>query len=74
MPLLRQFCATLHDQSDRYRRIFLKNNKPDRNVPKEHAEIAQAVIERHTREAAQLLRRHIERTGRNVQIKLSAQA
>jgi GntR family carbon starvation induced transcriptional regulator len=32
MPLLRQFCATLHDQSDRYRRIFLKKHKPDRNV------------------------------------------
>jgi GntR family transcriptional regulator, carbon starvation induced regulator len=74
MPLLRQFCATLHDQSDRYRRIFLKNNKPDRNVPKEHIAIAQAVIERRTREAAQLLRHHIERTGRNVQIELSAQA
>ena len=36
--------------------------------------IAQAVIERRTREAAQLLRHHIERTGRNVQIELSAQA
>ncbi len=45
MPLLRQFCATLHDQSDRYRRIFLKTHAPDRNVADEHAAIADAVIE-----------------------------
>jgi GntR family transcriptional regulator, carbon starvation induced regulator len=73
MPLLRQFCATLNDQSDRYRRIFLKNNKPDRNVPKEHSAIAQAVVKRRTREASQMLRNHIERTGRNVLAALSAQ-
>jgi GntR family carbon starvation induced transcriptional regulator len=47
---------------------------PGRNVLKEHIAIAQAVIERRTREAAQLLRHHIERTGRNVQIEPSAQA
>jgi GntR family transcriptional regulator, carbon starvation induced regulator len=73
MPLLRQFCATLHDQSDRYRRIFLKKHKPDRNVPKEHAAIAEAVIERHARDAMQMLRDHVERTGRNVQAALLAE-
>jgi GntR family transcriptional regulator, carbon starvation induced regulator len=73
MPLLRQFCATLHDQSDRYRRIFLKKHKPDRNVPKEHAAIAEAVIERRARDAMQMLRDHVERTGRNVQAALLAE-
>ena len=73
MPLLRQFCATLHDQSDRYRRIFLKKHKPDRNVPKEHAAIAEAVIERRARDAVQMLRDHVERTGRGVQAALQAE-
>ncbi len=67
MPLLRQFCATLHDQSDRYRRIFLKKHPPDRDVPAEHTAMAHAVIERRTRDASKILRVHIERTGRNIQ-------
>ena len=71
MPLLRQFCATLHDQSDRYRRIFLKKNAPDRNVPAEHTALAQAMIERRTRDATRILREHIERTGRNIQAALA---
>jgi len=71
MPLLRQFCASLHDQSDRYRRIFLKKHAPDRDVPGEHALIADAVVGRRVREATHLLRDHIERTGRNVQAALS---
>lgn len=67
MPLLRQFCATLHDQGDRYRRIFLKTHAPDRNVAAEHTAIADAVIARRVREATSMLRDHIERTGRNIQ-------
>src|SRR3954471_19751633 len=59
MPLLRQFCATLHDQSDRYRRIFLKKHAPDRNVPAEHTALAHAMIERRTRDATRILREHI---------------
>jgi GntR family carbon starvation induced transcriptional regulator len=72
MPMLRQFCATLHDQGDRYRRIFLSKNEPDRDVPAEHAELAKAVIERRTRDATRILREHIERTGRNIQKALAA--
>ena len=72
MPLLRQFCATLHDQSDRYRRIFLKTHAPDRNVADEHAAIADAVIKRRVRAASTMLRGHIERTGRNIQAALSS--
>ena len=71
MPLLRQFCATLHDQSDRYRRIFLKKNAPDRNVPAEHTALAHAMIARRTRDATRILREHIERTGRNIQAELA---
>jgi GntR family transcriptional regulator, carbon starvation induced regulator len=74
MPLLRQFCATLHDQSDRYRRIFLRHHKPDPKVPREHAAIAEAVIERRVRDATQMLREHVERTGRNVQAALQREA
>ncbi|WP_127090212.1 GntR family transcriptional regulator [Aquabacter cavernae] len=72
MPMLRQFCETLHDQSDRYRRIFLKGHKPDRDVPAEHAAIAHAMIERRAEDAVRLLRDHIERTGRNIQATLPA--
>lgn len=66
MTLLRQFCELLHDQSDRYRRIFLKDHMPDPNVPAEHAAIADAMVGRRAEEATRLLRAHIERTGRNV--------
>jgi GntR family transcriptional regulator, carbon starvation induced regulator len=62
--------ATLHDQSDRYRRIFLKKHAPDRNVPAEHTALAHAAIERRARDATRILREHIERTGRNIQAPL----
>jgi DNA-binding GntR family transcriptional regulator len=63
---LLQFCTTLHDLSDRYRRLFLQNNPTDRNVHQEHAAISQATISRNSGKAANLLRKHIERTGTNV--------
>jgi GntR family carbon starvation induced transcriptional regulator len=66
MPLLLQFCTTLHDLSDRYRRLFLQKNPTDRNVNQEHAAISQATISRNGDKAANLLRQHIERTGTNV--------
>ncbi len=74
MPLLRQFCSLLHDQSDRYRRIFLRDHAPDRDVPAEHAAIAAAAIGRRADEAVQLLRDHVERTGCNVRRVLGALA
>jgi len=72
MPLLGQFCQMLHDQSDRYRRIFLKSREPDRDVPAEHEAIAEAMIARRSEDATRLLRDHIERTGRNIQAALRA--
>lgn len=66
MPLLLNFCATLHDLSDRYRRLFLENNPIDRNVMQEHRNISDATLERRTDAACALLREHIERTGHMV--------
>ncbi|MDP9994575.1 DNA-binding GntR family transcriptional regulator [Variovorax boronicumulans] len=67
MPMLIQFCATLHDQSDRYRRLFLKTRPPQRNVAKEHAAIMKAALDRDADTACRLLREHSERTAKNVQ-------
>lgn len=66
MPLLLQFCATLHDLSDRYRRLFLEDHPIDRDVSHEHDNIVDATLERREDEACAMLRTHIERTGRNV--------
>lgn len=65
MPILLQFCSTLHDLSDRYRRLFLERQPFDRDVPQEHADIYKAALERDADKACTLLRDHIERTGTN---------
>jgi GntR family carbon starvation induced transcriptional regulator len=70
MPLLLQFCATLHDLSDRYRRLFLEDHPIDRDVSQEHSNIVTATLERREDEACGLLRTHIERTGSNVLVAL----
>lgn len=66
MPLLLSFCATLHDLSDRYRRLFLEDNPVDRDVAREHRGICAKTLERRADAACSLLREHIERTGRLV--------
>ncbi|HEX5477917.1 MAG TPA: FCD domain-containing protein [Burkholderiales bacterium] len=66
MPLLLNFCTTLHDLSDRYRRLFLEDHPIDRDVMQEHRNICDATLERRADEACALLREHIERTGRLV--------
>lgn len=71
MPLLLNFCATLHDLSDRYRRLFLEDNPIDRAVEGEHRRICEAATERRADDACRLLRGHIERTGRMVQAALA---
>jgi len=73
MPLLLQFCAVLHDQNDRYRRLFLERNPPQRNAAGEHKAILDAALVRDGARACALLRQHIERTGRNVQAEMPAQ-
>ncbi|HKT53158.1 MAG TPA: GntR family transcriptional regulator, partial [Caulobacteraceae bacterium] len=66
MPLLLQFSHTLHGLSDRYRRIFLAapHLAPDRMG--EHVELATAAVERRAPEAVALLKRHIEKTSREI--------
>jgi len=66
MPLLLQFCATLHDLSDRYRRLFLEKNPIDRDVSQEHDNIVRAALERRADDACALLSQHVERTGANI--------
>lgn len=67
MPMLVQFCGTLHDQSDRYRRLYLSERPPQRNVAKEHAEIVAAALSRNADLACRLLKEHCTRTGAAVQ-------
>jgi GntR family carbon starvation induced transcriptional regulator len=66
MPLLLQFCNTLHDLGDRYRRLFLVAHPHDRDVPAEHKAILDATLARDKELACSLLRQHIERTGKNL--------
>lgn len=66
MPVLLRFCNTLHDLSDRYRRLFLARNAPDRDVPGEHAAIYQAALDRDVERASEILRQHLQRTGNNL--------
>jgi GntR family carbon starvation induced transcriptional regulator len=71
MPLLLQFCQTLHDLSDRYRRVYLAKYPLDRDVHGEHETIMRAAIARKERKALEALRQHIERTSANVRDVLS---
>ena len=63
MPLLLDFCGTLHNLNDRYRRILLVAGGGDRNVSMEHAEIVQGAVARDEAYAVPKLRDHIARTG-----------
>ncbi len=65
MPLLLQFCAILHDHSDRYRRGYLKHNPGDPKTPTEHKQIVDAAVSRQADLACALLRKHIDRAGNN---------
>lgn len=65
MPMLIDFCRTLHNLSDRYRRLFINGNSAEDNEAVEHSAIAHAAASRRDRaEAESLLRAHIEQTGR----------
>ena len=64
MSILLEQCEMLNNLNDRYRRIFLRRNAHDRNVPKEHAAIFEATIARNGELAGHLLAEHVSRTGR----------
>jgi DNA-binding GntR family transcriptional regulator len=68
MPLLLHFSATLHDLSDRYRRLFLTARPLDQAVRREHAAICDAALDRDADRACGMLREHIERTGCNLRL------
>lgn len=67
MPLLLKFCNTLHDLSDRYRRLFLTQAPRDKKVPGEHLKLYEATLARDADKAAAILEAHIRRTAENVQ-------
>jgi DNA-binding GntR family transcriptional regulator len=71
MPMLVNYCASLHDHNARYRRMFLQRNPFDRDVKSEHKAILEAARERNPELACALLAQHIERTTRNISIGLS---
>ncbi|AOO84931.1 GntR family transcriptional regulator [Bosea vaviloviae] len=71
MPILLNFCTTLHNLNDRYRRIFLTRTGGDADVEQEHNQIAQGAVARDRDYARDRLREHILRTGRNLQNALS---
>jgi GntR family carbon starvation induced transcriptional regulator len=63
MPMLLHFCSMLHDLSDRYRRLFLQEHPPLRNVAQEHGAIFEAVLARDADKACGLLLEHMQSTG-----------
>jgi GntR family carbon starvation induced transcriptional regulator len=71
MPMLIDYCVSLHDHNARYRRMFLKRNPFDRDVKSEHKAMLEAALERNPDLACALLAQHIERTTRNILIGLS---
>ncbi|HWL05537.1 MAG TPA: FCD domain-containing protein [Xanthobacteraceae bacterium] len=65
-PVLVQFCNSLHDHADRYRRNFLKDIHQSRDSHQEHREISAATLNRDTARACSLLREHLARTGADI--------
>lgn len=65
-PILLQFCAQLHDQFARYRKLFLASNPPDKLVAPEHKKLTEAALARDADRACSIIETHIERTGRNI--------
>jgi len=66
MPLLLQFCGTLHDLADRYRRLFLTRARIYPDTAVEHRAILAAALDRDAGRAAKLMRAHVERIGKAV--------
>lgn len=63
MPMLMHFSNVLHDQTDRYRRLYLKDRIPKRNVTREHSDILAAVLARDVDRACAFLLKHTQQTG-----------
>ena len=69
-PWLLRFWETLADQSERYRKLWLLRSgdgqPADRDIDREHEEVAQAVVARDTSAATELLDRHLIQTEQAV--------
>lgn len=70
-PRLLQFCETLHNLNDRYRRVFLLASGGDRDIAAEHEAIAVATTSRDAVHASAALAAHITRTGDNLLARLA---
>ena len=66
MPLLLLMCESLQHFSARYRRLFLAYQPFDHDVPNEHKNMVDAILDRNEDVAAALLKEHIERTAQNI--------
>lgn len=66
MPLLLKIHRSLVSMNDRYRHIYLKAARVQREVIDEHTAIAEAAVARRADEAATLLTSHIERSTNNL--------
>lgn len=65
-PSLMRFCATLFDQSERYRRLATASGQPHRDIQGEHSSLVKAALERDAERACALLVEHIARTTERV--------
>ncbi len=63
LPVLLQFCDTLYDLSDRYRRNFVQFRHVRRDVQSEHRAIADAALRRNGDLACRLMEDHIQLTA-----------
>lgn len=66
MPLFLTLCASLHDFSARYRRLFLASHTFDEDVPGEHRAMMEAALNRKPTDACRVLAKHFERTAQNI--------
>ncbi|MFC3053539.1 GntR family transcriptional regulator [Kordiimonas pumila] len=62
-PWLMRMLANLYQQSERYRRISIHQNTPDRDVHEEHHAIYEAAMEKQTLKASRLIERHLTNTA-----------
>ena len=67
---LLNWCASLFDQAERYRRLSARIRPGSRRKSNEHKRIMDAVLKRDEGTACELLRDHITRTKNNVEISL----
>ncbi|MEE2951855.1 DNA-binding transcriptional regulator, GntR family [Fulvimarina manganoxydans] len=72
MPLLLKIHHSLVSMNDRYRHIYLKAVRIQREVIEEHTAIAEAAVARQADRAASLLTGHIERSTNNLRHLIAA--